>query len=39
MEGKVPVKDLITEHIALENVLDAFDIVKRGAAIKVTVEP
>ncbi|WNM28067.1 zinc-dependent dehydrogenase [Demequina capsici] len=37
--GKVPVKDLITEHIPLENVLDAFDIVKRGAAIKVTVEP
>jgi len=37
--GKVPVKDLITEHIKLENVLDAFDIVKRGAAIKVTVEP
>ncbi|MDN4483010.1 zinc-dependent dehydrogenase [Demequina lignilytica] len=37
--GKVPVKDLITEHIPLERVLDAFDIVKRGAAIKVTVEP
>lgn len=37
--GQVPVKDLITEHIPLERVLDAFDIVKRGAAIKVTVEP
>ena len=37
--GKVPVKDLITEHIPLERVLDAFDIVKRGAAIQVPVEP
>lgn len=37
--GRVPVKDLITEHIPLERALDAFDIVKRGAAIKVTVEP
>jgi L-iditol 2-dehydrogenase len=37
--GEVPVKDLITEHIALENVLDAFGIVKRGEAIKVTIEP
>ena len=38
--GNMPVvKDLITEHIPLANVLDAFDIVKRGAAIKVTVEP
>ena len=37
--GQVPVKDLITEHIPLERVLDAFDIVRRGAAIKVTVEP
>lgn len=37
--GEVPVKDLITAHIPLENVLDAIDIVKRGEAIKVTVEP
>jgi L-iditol 2-dehydrogenase len=37
--GRVPVKDLITEHIPLDRVLDAFDIVKNGAAIKVTVEP
>jgi L-iditol 2-dehydrogenase len=37
--GQVPVKDLITEHIPLERVLDAFDIVKKGEAIKVTVEP
>jgi L-iditol 2-dehydrogenase len=37
--GQVPVKDLITAHIPLERVLDAFDIVKKGEAIKVTVEP
>jgi L-iditol 2-dehydrogenase len=35
----VPVKDLITEHIPLERVLDAFRIVRNGEAIKVTVEP
>jgi L-iditol 2-dehydrogenase len=37
--GQVPVKDLITEHIPLDRVLDAFQIVKNGEAIKVTVEP
>lgn len=37
--GQVPVKDLITEHIPLVRVLDAFQIVKKGEAIKVTVEP
>ena len=37
--GQVPVKDLITAHVPLADVLDAFDIVARGAAIKVTVEP
>lgn len=37
--GQVPVKDLITRHIPLENVLEAFDIVAKGEAIKVTVEP
>jgi L-iditol 2-dehydrogenase len=37
--GQVPVKDLITRHIPLGNVLDAFQIVKNGDAIKVTVEP
>jgi L-iditol 2-dehydrogenase len=37
--GQVPVKDLITEHIPLDRVLDAFQIVKAGEAIKVTVEP
>ncbi|WP_285029588.1 zinc-dependent dehydrogenase [Mycolicibacterium sp. lyk4-40-TYG-92] len=37
--GQVPVKDLITRHIALDEVLDAFGIVQNGEAIKVTVEP
>ena len=37
--GQVPVKDLITEHIPLERALEAFDIVAKGEAIKVTVEP
>ena len=37
--GQVPVKDLITRRIPLPDVLDAFDIVARGEAIKVTVEP
>lgn len=37
--GAIPVKDLITRHVPLENVLEAFDIVAKGEAIKVTVEP
>ncbi len=37
--GQIPVKDLITRHVPLSNVLDAFDIVAKGEAIKVTVEP
>lgn len=37
--GQVPVKDLITVRLPLEKALDAFDIVARGEAIKVTVEP
>jgi L-iditol 2-dehydrogenase len=37
--GQVPVKDLITARVPLENALDAFGIVQRGEAIKVTVEP
>jgi L-iditol 2-dehydrogenase len=37
--GQVPVKDLITEHVPLDRVLDALSIVKNGEAIKVTVEP
>ena len=35
----MPVKDLITRHVPLDDVLEAFSIVKNGEAIKVTVEP
>ncbi len=37
--GQAPVKDLITRHIPLSGVMDAFGIVERGEAIKVRVEP
>lgn len=37
--GQVPVKDLITRHLPLEQALEAFRIVQAGEAIKVTVEP
>jgi len=37
--GKVPVADLITHRLPLDRVLDAFEIVARGEAIKVTIEP
>ena len=37
--GRVPVKDLITHRIPLDRVLEGFDIVASGTAIKVTVEP
>jgi L-iditol 2-dehydrogenase len=37
--GAVPVADLITRRLPLERTLDAFDIVARGEAIKVTIEP
>jgi L-iditol 2-dehydrogenase len=37
--GKVPVKDLITARLPIERALEAFDIVAKGEAIKVTVEP
>jgi L-iditol 2-dehydrogenase len=37
--GQVPVKDLITARLPLERALDAFGIVQRGEAIKVTIEP
>jgi L-iditol 2-dehydrogenase len=36
--GAVPVADLITHRLSLDDVLDAFGIVARGEAIKVTVE-
>lgn len=37
--GEVPVDDLITNRVPLARVMDAFGIVERGEAIKVTVEP
>ncbi len=37
--GQIPVKDLITRHVPLSEALSAFDIVAKGEAIKVTVEP
>jgi len=37
--GEVPVADLITHRLGLERTLEAFDIVARGEAIKVTIEP
>ena len=37
--GQVPVKDLITVHLPLERAMEAFDIVAKGEAIKVTIEP
>ena len=37
--GAVPVADLITHRLPLDRTLDAFDIVARGEAIKVTIEP
>ena len=37
--GQVPVKDLITKKVALADVMSVFDIVAKGEAIKVTVEP
>lgn len=37
--GEVPVKDLITHRLPLEQVLEGIGIVSRGEAIKVTIEP
>ncbi|WP_033339972.1 zinc-dependent dehydrogenase [Catenuloplanes japonicus] len=37
--GSVPVDDLITHRLPLESAIDAFGIVARGEAIKVTIEP
>ncbi|SDT79880.1 zinc-dependent dehydrogenase [Actinoplanes derwentensis] len=37
--GAVPVLDLITHRLPLESAIDAFGIVARGEAIKVTIEP
>ena len=37
--GRVPVEDLITHRLPLDALHDALDLVARGAAIKVTIEP
>lgn len=37
--GQVPVADLITHRMGLDEVLKAFDVVASGEAIKVTIEP
>lgn len=37
--GAVPVADLITHRLPLEQVLEGIEIVARGEAIKVTIEP
>ena len=37
--GQVPVKDLITARLPLDRAMEAFDIVAKGEAIKVTIEP
>lgn len=38
-DGSVPVADLITHRLPLSDVLSAIEIVSRGDAIKVTVQP
>lgn len=38
-DGKVPVDDLITHHLPLEQAVEGIGIVSRGEAIKVTIEP
>jgi L-iditol 2-dehydrogenase len=37
--GEVPVNDLITHRLPLDEVLEGIEIVARGEAIKVTIEP
>lgn len=37
--GAVPVDDLITHRLPLDDLHEALDLVTRGAAIKVTIEP
>ncbi|MEV4890881.1 zinc-dependent dehydrogenase [Nonomuraea sp. NPDC055795] len=37
--GQVPVADLITHRLGLDDVLEAIALVSRGEAIKVTIEP
>jgi L-iditol 2-dehydrogenase len=38
-DRSVPVADLITHRLPLDGALSAFDVVSRGEAIKVTIEP
>lgn len=38
-EGKVPVDDLITHRLPLEQAIEGIGIVSRGEGIKVTIEP
>jgi L-iditol 2-dehydrogenase len=38
-DGSVPVADLITHRLPLEQVLDGIGVVSRGEGIKVTIEP
>ena len=38
-EGKVPVADLITHRLPLDQALEGIEIVSRGEAIKVTILP
>lgn len=38
-DGKVPVKDLITHLLPMDQVIEGIGIVSRGEAIKVTIEP
>jgi L-iditol 2-dehydrogenase len=37
--GRVPVADLITHRLPVDDVLEGIEIVARGEAIKVTIEP
>lgn len=38
-DGSVPVLDLITHRLPLDQVLDGIDVVRNGTGIKVTIEP
>ena len=38
-DGSVPVSDLITHRLPLEQVRDGIDVVRSGTGIKVTIEP
>ncbi|KRD44441.1 alcohol dehydrogenase [Cellulomonas sp. Root930] len=38
-DGRVPVTDLITHRLPLDQVAEGIDIVRSGAGIKVTIEP